>query len=45
MLKKNLIAGTFIVIFLSVCHYANKTGKEIFNARIKCNKLKIIDNH
>jgi len=44
MLKKSLITGTFILITASISYYANKTSKEIFNARIECNKLKIIDN-
>jgi len=39
MLKKSLITRAFIVITASVSYYANKTGKEIFNARIECNKL------
>jgi len=45
MLKKSVITGIFITIIGSVSYYANKTRKEIFDARIECNKLKIINNH
>ena len=45
MLKKSLITGIFTIIIGSVSYYANKTRKQIFDARIECNKLKIIKYH